>query len=509
MKRRDFIKLSSLSLIPILSCKQEYGSWEESNFDISIHSDMSSGHLIMQSENFEVSEQLETKLLVVGAGIAGLTAAANAPGKDCIVCELSDRIGGSSGSETYKGAHFCQGAHYDLVYPNYFGEESLGFFENLDILKYNKQAALWEYTDKQYLIKTDYESQCFSAGKFRDDVLPEGEVVQNFLDFMDAQLGNYMLPTRSIPEKIRHLNNQTFLDYLKENIEITPELTRAIDYQMIDDFSGETHEVSALAGMYYYANRPYRTAEIEIFSPPEGNFYFANKIASTLSEDQILTSHLVKNINQTNDGFEVDVVDINNKKIKKIKAANIIYAGQKHALKYILPDQYPLFESNQYAPWMVVNFVLKENKLDKGYWQNEVLLQDKSFLGFVDSNAQYSTGKPRVLSAYYCFPSWQRKNLANIEKTAQQLVSQTAENIGWYFGLRPEQFSPIVEKVFIKVMGHAMPIPVPGYLFNDKNQNRKYKNLAFAGVDNSRLPLLLEAVDSGICAVNEIFPNKV
>ena len=508
MNRRDFIKLSSLSLLPIISCKHEYNSWSESKFDISIHSDMASGHLIMESNQFEVAELIETELLIVGAGIAGLTAAANTPQNDYIICEVSDRIGGSSGSETYKGTHFCQGAHYDLVYPNYFGEACLEFLENLGILSFNKQASHWEYIDKQFLIKTYYESQCFSGGKFRDDILPEGEIIDDFMDFMDAQIGNYMLPTRSIPEKIRKLNNINFLSYLKDNLKLTPELIRAIDYQMLDDFSGEAHEVSAMAGMYYYANRPYRTSEIEIFSPPEGNYYFTNKIAATLNGDQILTQHLVKKINETTNGFEVDVVDISNRKIKKIKAANIIYAGQKHALKYILPNQYSLFEKNQYAPWKVINFVLKENKLAQGYWQNEIVLPDKAFLGFVDSNAQYNTGNNRVLSAYYCFPQSYRNNLANIEKTAQQIVMKTAENIGWYFGLRPEQFTTLIEKVFIKVMGHAMPIPVPGYLFDDKNQYRKYKNLAFAGVDNSRLPLLLEAVDSGLCAINEIYSNR-
>ena len=50
-------------------------------------------------------------------------------------------------------------------------------------------------------------------------------------------------------------------------------------------------------------------------------------------------------------------------------------------------------------------------------------------------------------------------------------------------------------------MGHAMPIPQPNYLFDDKNDKRKHQGLVYAGVDNSRLPLLLEAIDSGLEAV--------
>jgi len=49
-------------------------------------------------------------------------------------------------------------------------------------------------------------------------------------------------------------------------------------------------------------------------------------------------------------------------------------------------------------------------------------------------------------------------------------------------------------------MGHAMPVPKKGYLFDDKNKYRSDKNLVYAGVDNSRLPLFFEALDAGIQA---------
>jgi len=466
---------------------------------------MATGHLIRDSFTWPETKRETVELLVVGAGIAGLTAAANAPTKDVFVCELSDRIGGSSSSETYQNMRFCQGAHYDLVYPNYFGKESLAFFEQLNIIQFNDTTNYWNYVDKQFLIDTNFESQCFSGGKFRDDVLPEGAEVNKFLDFMDAHIGDFMLPTRSIANKIRELNQMDFLTYLNKNMSLSPEFIRAIDYQMLDDFSGEAHQVSAVAGMYYYANRPYRTSDIEIFSPPEGNFYFADKIAKQIKKEQILTEHLVTQIKPLEKGFEVMVADISHQEIKTIIAENVIYAGQKHALKYIIPELYPAFQGIDYAPWLVVNYVLKENSLTKGHWQNEMVMNDQTFLGFVDSDAQHQNSKKRVLTAYFCFPEWQRKSLAKINETGHQIATQTAEQIGWYFGLRPEQFVPMIEQVSIKVMGHAMPIPKPGYLFNDRNTNRKHPKLAYAGVDNGRLPLLLEAVDSGLCAVKEIF----
>ena len=64
-----------------------------------------------------------------------------------------------------------------------------------------------------------------------------------------------------------------------------------------------------------------------------------------------------------------------------------------------------------------------------------------------------------------------------------------------------QDISPLIERVFLKLMGHAMPIPKVNYLFDDQNRYRSEPGLVYAGVDNSRLPLLFEAMDSGIQAV--------
>ena len=79
------------------------------------------------------------------------------------------------------------------------------------------------------------------------------------------------------------------------------------------------------------------------------------------------------------------------------------------------------------------------------------------------------------------------------------MVKQTVRHLSDYFGQSLEQ---MVEKVFVKLMGHAMPVPEPGYLFKDGNAQRSHPNLVYAGVDNHRLPLLFEALDSGVVAAN-------
>ncbi len=223
---------------------------------------------------------------------------------------------------------------------------------------------------------------------------------------------------------------------------------------------------------------------------------------NAVNPDQLLTSHLVSQIKETTQGFEISVVDVKQRVVKSIKAKNIIYAGNKHALKYIYPQDYNLFEKTVYSPWMVVNVVVNEDLPLPGYWQNEMLTSDSSLMGFIDSATQHrKSGQDRVLTAYYCLPPESREDLINAERNKAIIAENTIKHIGNYFD---EDITPKVKAVSIKAMGHAMPMPTKGYLFDDKNQYRKNKNIAYAGVDNSRLPLLFEAVDSGLTATQMI-----
>ena len=73
--------------------------------------------------------------------------------------------------------------------------------------------------------------------------------------------------------------------------------------------------------------------------------------------------------------------------------------------------------------------------------------------------------------------------------------------------LRNEYAIDIEEQILeahIRVMGHAMPVPKAGYLLKDMNEYLFSKRIKYAGVDNHRLPLLFEAIDSGLIAAKEV-----
>ncbi len=481
------------------------------DFDIEFLNDMSTAHLVFESSKYPSGKKLSTDYLIVGGGIAGMCAAYQLREKDFILFELSNALGGTSSGGNYNNISLCHGAHYDLAYPANFGKAALTMLQELNIIYHDSFLNSWNFKDKKYLIPKKRESRTIAHGVLRKEVFPDAVEKGLFIELIKSFNGKMPMPSQLIAEEYRYLNNISFFNWLQQHKSFSPGFIEGLDYHMKDDYGAGSDQISALAGIHYFTCRSYFTKPVELFSPPEGNFYFINKINNRLPKDRVLTSHLVKQISEKNGGFEVEIINAVKKENIQVSCNKIIYAGQKHALKYIYPKDYDLFQKTEYAPWVVMNIVLRSSSkltdlVDRSkavsgiYWQNEIISHDKSLLGFVDSAAQFSENQDqRVLTVYYCFKPEERKMMSMIEERKNTFVEQTLTHLEAYFG---KSLKRDVEKVFIKQMGHAMPIPKPGYLFRDANESRSNQNLVYAGVDNGKLPLLFEAVDSGIGAVD-------
>lgn len=505
MNRRAFLlQASSLALLPLVYCK---GVSEKTDFPITVHNDMHTGHALMRAMPQQSDKVLKTDVLIIGGGIAGLSAAvAVGKGRDFLVCELSDRWGGTSSALAYQNLSIAQGAHYELQYPAYFDEELLGFWEDLGVISYNQTIAHWEFQDKQYLIAGEKEGRTWNGKQYREDVLPESEEAKAFLAHIEKHfLGKIKLPTRLIAPELHYLNTLSFEAYLQKHLPaLTPELLRAIDYQMLDDYGGVSKQISALAGVYYYGARPYTAEENIVFSPPQGNFYFVEKLLAHLPTEALLRQRLAYRISITKTHLNVEVLNVQTQTIETIQAKSLIYAGQKHALKHIFPKDYPLFQDTARAPWMVVNVVLSKALEKPIFWQNEIVKDNISFLGFVNSAAQSEGAGRQVLSAYFCFKPEDRDKLADVEAQKTYWTNYTLHEIADYYKISEKSLQDNVEAVFIQVMGHAMAIPTPTFLWRNANNERTHSHIVYAGADVGRLPLMLEACDSGIEAVKAL-----
>ena len=500
MERRKFIKKTAITLSApfwLTSCDTDV--LNSNPFPISVSSLAKSGHLIKNALSLKVSKKRQTETLIVGGGLAGIAAAHTLNNKDYLLLELDDRYGGSSSASNYQGVALSRGAHYDLAYPGYYGVEVLKMFEQLEIIEYQGWNDSWSFKDRQHLIPAARRQQCFQKGKLRKAVIPKTEASHKLMEVLRPFEGRMILPTRLTPVDIQYLDQMTFDTFLNDqNIDADPYFRNLIDYQMLDDYGGTSQQVSALAGIHYYTCRPYQKQHVELFSAPEGNQYFAKKIHQQLSSHKILNQHLVYHIEKQGAGYLVNALDIIQNQRLEIQTDAIVYAGQKHSLPYIAPEIDSPFNENIYAPWMVVNILTKQKPNNFGFWQNEYLDSKSGFLGFIDSSVQYQGNLKGIhcLTGYYCLKPEHRSQLLTVEDHKDRIVNETLTYIR---SMVKEPINP--EAAFIHVMGHAMPIPTPNYLFKTYPE---IGNFNFSGVDTGKLPLLFEAIDSGIMAAKSL-----
>ena len=495
MNRRGFIQITSVALIPILLGIFPKGRPRKGKYTIKVQSNRAFGHLLREMSTQQPTIERTTDCVIVGGGIAGVAAATQLKGTDFLLFEADDCLGGSSASHHWKDTVFATGAHYELAYPETYGKEVIELLTAMKLIEFNRATKLYEFTDQKYVINAKHLEQCFIDGETVEDVLEGGTGLTEFTQLLAAFRNVMPLPTRLISEEFHYLNELTFSDFLASKMTLTKDLKQRVDYQMLDDWGGKSDTVSALAGIHYYTCRPYEEQDVPLFSPPNGNGYFIENMVGFVDQPEAFeTSSLVRAIREVADGVEVEVIK-QNREIELIRAKHVIFAGQKHALKYLFQTEQPLFNAS-YAPWLVINFVCQKG-IDFSKWQNDVLTDQLEFLGFVSSVPQHTRSERfDVFTAYFCLSELKREELVTIEENPSAIIERTIDII------RESTTVDITEKlehVNVKLMGHAMPIPKPGYL-SFKDVPSYSDKLTFAGVDTGRLPLFYEACDSGIQA---------
>lgn len=500
MDRRHFLKLSAIGGVGLTSCWGIEQKKIAINFPIHVRSNMSTGHKIMKAISIPSSQTIQTETLIVGGGIAGLSAANTLSGGDFILCEMEDDFGGTSGATKVGDNLFAQGAHYDLSYPKNYGEEALALLEKLNISEYNSSKNQFTFKDRQFIIPEEHQEICYTKRGFQDAPIKAGINKKDFIDLIQPYVGEMKMPTRLIHEKFRGLNNLSFFEFIDKYLMHDPSLITGIDYQMMDDYGANCSQVSALAGIHYYACRDYfGNNKPELFSPPEGNYYFINKLLNNVQGNRLKDSSIVFKIEKKTGLYHSKIYNTASEKVETIVSKNILYAGQKNALKFIYPTFYPLYSNTTYSPWVGINFELSHTIPGYQKWQNDMLGVHPNLMGFVNSHTQNTTNN--ILTMYMCFNPSERKEMPKIMTNPKAIIQEGVNYLNQFFKTNSQEY---IVSAHIKVMGHAMPIPTKGYLFKDRNSQTKHENFFFAGTDNGRLPLMFEALDSGIFAANLI-----
>jgi hypothetical protein len=273
----------------------------------------------------------------------------------------------------------------------------------------------------------------------------------------------------------------------------SPPLRGYVDYACRDDYGTSLQQISAWAGLHYFASR-----EPDTKGPltwPEGNGWIVRRLLERIGP-RLRTGSMVHRIVRQKAHWDVLT------EAARYQAAAVIFAAPTFLASWLVdpaPAPFPV----ESAPWMTANLTLHrwpDEPESEPAWEN--VIYDSKSLGYVVATHQnLNTHQPRtVWTWYHAFAEgraadqrrvllggdwrlWKEFILADLERAHPDIRQ-------------------CVSRIDILRLGHAMPRPSPGIMF------RPYPgvhqgSLWFANCDLSRLSLFEEAQVRGVEAARK------
>jgi len=426
-----------------------------------------------------------TRVLVIGGGVSGLACARALVGSgmdDVALLELEDQAGGNSrGHQMDAGSQKigCPlGAHY-LPLPGRDAPEVYQLLEELGLVRQQLGRAVF---DERHLCHSPQE-RLFFEGQWHEGLLPPAlkpETREQYLRFgraVDAaqkQLG-FTMPTSRAPWTAAHaaLDAQTFASWLAAQGLSDPQLRWYLDYCCRDDYGAGLAEVSAWAGLHYFASRhgfhppgdPSPQEREAVLTWPEGNAWLTRRMADALGP-RLHTGRTVLRVRPGRHEVEVLAWNESTQTPERWVADQVVLATPLFIAQRLIEQPPAALQAAsaqaQYAPWLVTNLLLKAPLLDRlgvpPAWDNVVY--GSAALGYVNARHQSlradQAAGPTVLSAYWALQRSQRGALL-----ADSWQAWAGRVITELQGTHPDL--PLqLQRADLMRWGHAMSIPVPG-----------------------------------------------
>ncbi|MES2992275.1 MAG: FAD-dependent oxidoreductase [Pseudomonadota bacterium] len=432
--------------------------------------------------------------IVVGAGIAGLAAAralARAGLDDVHVLDLEDAAGGNSRGHAIAGMACPLGAHY-LPLP---GEHAVEVIELLEALGVRRTEQGRAVHDERMLCHSPQE-RLHIDGAWHDgllppiDALPEAQRADTLAQYrrFGAAVaaagagGAFAMPTaRSTwSARLDALDAVTFAAWLDAQGLTAPALRWYLDYCCRDDYGAGAAQVSAWAGLHYFASRhgfhaPGAGADERegVLTWPEGNAWLARRLAQPL-QDRLHTGCIALRVAEERDAVAVDLWNVAAQRAERWQAAQVVMAVPLFVAQRLIESPsaaLTVAAGAPHAPWLVSNLHLAA-PLDERpgaplSWDNVVYDPARAdpTLGYVDAMHQStrSLPGPTVLTAYWALGG---NTPAALSASRARLLNQP-----WaaWAGAVVDDLARVhpdlpgkLKQVDLMRYGHAMSVPVPG-----------------------------------------------
>lgn len=523
MRRRDFLAASAASALP-LACRRQ------PEFPFSgelVGPDLALGHQLQRGGCPEPDHYEPIPALVVGGGVAGLSAGwrlAGAGLEDFQVLEMEPEPGGTSRSGRNHVSAFPWAAHY-LPVPDRGNRAVLRLLKECGMLEgfdpkgtplFAEEATVRAPEERLFAYGQWWEGLYLRAGADPEDERQYHAFfheVDRWAAFRDSQ-GR---PAFSIPRsrcspgpEARALDRLSFAAWLDERGLRSPRLRWLLDYACRDDYGSRLETTSAWAGLFYFAARKQGPGEDSraLLTWPEGNGFLIDHLRRRCGE-RLRCGILVTAIRPDQKGLRVTAWDARKQRSLGWLAQRVIFSGPQHVARHVvagLAAARPALARIHNAPWLVANLTLRARPKESGFplaWDN--VLRDSAALGYVVATHQSLRDHgPTVWTWYRPFDgadcAAERARMLALDWAACARMVMADLRVA-----HPD-IEGLVARLDVMRWGHAMVRPEPGLLWNPDflALARPLGALHFAHTELSGLALFEEAQDHGLRAAEEV-----
>ena len=497
---RRSVLASSLALVaPLAGCSRHAEASYEGGWVGASHE---RGHLLRgampQAKSAALPEPSVTRragAIVVGAGIAGLAAAralVKAGVDDVQVLELEDAAGGNSRGHSLAGMRCPLGAHY-LPVPGDRAVEVIELLEEFGVRKTQHGRAVY---DERMLCHSPQE-RLFIAGGWRDGLLPPAEALP--VAERAATLADYRAFSVAVAEAGDHdafeiptarsrwgvaldaLDQTSLAAWLDARGLHAPALRWYLDYCCRDDYGAGAAQVSAWAGLHYFASRhgfrapgsdvgPAAEGGEGVLTWPEGNAWLAERLAAPLGE-RLRSGRVALRVREGRADVSVDAWNVAAQQGERWIAPRVVLATPLFVSARLLEAAPSALTEAvkimRHAPWLVANLHLDAALDDRPgappSWDN--VPYGSAGLGYVDAMHQSTRpfAGPTVLTAYWALGGNSASELA---ARRAQLLSEDwrawAGRVVADLAALHADLPGKLRRADLMRYGHAMSIPAPG-----------------------------------------------
>lgn len=490
------------------------------------------GHVLRQPSKLPPpARTLRTDVLIVGGGVAGLSARRELQRQgrtDVLLLELEAQVGGNSAAGLNEVSAYPWGAHY-LPIPDARNHELLAFLEQAGVVTgFAPATGLPIYNE--YHLCHDPEERLSINGHWQQGLVPETGVpapdraqIARFFQLVEElrqARGSDGKDAFAIPldhssadPTYRQLDALTFAAYLDREGFTSPYLRWYLDYGCRDDYGATATQVSAWAGLHYFAARKghaHNASSSDVLTWPEGNHFLTSQLRQQASSP--LQPHTVAySLRETAAGVQVLAYDVQARESVCIEARQVLLATPHFVTERLLAGVAGAAPrpAVHHAPWLVANLTLTGLPQGPGQplcWDN--VRYGGASVGYVNANHQNLSLRadgPKVITLYWPLTD-EAPDVARRRAYATPYNEWLPRILQELEGMHPG-VTAYVQRADVWVWGHGMAAPTPGYLWGPDRQPAARpirSRIFFAHTDLSGISIFEEGFYQGLRAAHEM-----